>query len=83
MVSVLVCSTVCERKTRWHDMQKIRLGHSLLCVCVSAIATDTPLHCLLDFQWVLFLLSALRVGWRIVFLMLQMSNVNGIEHHAQ
>ena len=65
-------------------MQKIRLGHSsLLCVCVSAIATDTPLHCFLDFEWVLFVLSVLGVGWRIVFLMSQMSNVNGIEQHAQ
>ena len=65
-------------------MQKIRLGHSsLLCVCVSAIATDTPLHCFLDFEWVLFVLSVLGVGWRIVFLMSQMSNMNGIEQHAQ
>ena len=54
-------------------MQKIRLGHSsLLCVCVSAIATDTPLQCSLDFKCVLFVLSVLRVGRRIVFLMSQM-----------
>ena len=67
-------------------MQKIRLGHSsLLCVCgcVSAIAMDTPLQCSLDFKCVLFVLSVLRVGWRIVFLMSQMSNVNEIEQHAQ
>ena len=69
-------------------MQKIRLGHSSLlcvcvCVCVSAIATDTPLQCSLDFKCVLFVLSVLGVGWRIVFLMSQMSNVNGIEQHAQ
>ena len=63
-------------------MQKIRLGHSsLLCVC--AIATDTLLQCFLDFECVLFVLSVLRVGWRIVVLMSQMSKVNGIEQHAQ
>ena len=54
-----------------------------VCVCVSAMATDTSLQCFLDFECVLFVLSALRVGWRIVFLMSQMSNVNGIEQHAQ
>ena len=62
-----------------------RLGWDTLvgCVCVSAIATDTPLQCSLDFKCVLFVLSVLCVGWRIVFLMSQMSNVNGIEQHAQ
>ena len=67
-------------------MQKVRLRHSSLlcvCVCVSAIATDTPLHCFLDFEWVLFVLPALCVGWRIVFLMSQVSNVNGIQQHAK
>ena len=46
-----------------------RLGWDtfLCCVCVSAIATDTPLHCFLDFECVLFVLSVLRVGRRIVF----------------
>ena len=73
-----------ETRTRLRDTQKIRLGHfSFLCVCVSAMATDTSLQCFLDFECVLFVLSALRVGWRIVFLMSQMSNVNGIEQHAQ
>ena len=58
---------------------------SLLCVCecVSAIFTDTSLQCFLDFECVLFVLSALCIGWRIVFLMSQMSNVNGIEQQAQ
>ena len=64
-------------------MQKIRLEHCLVCVCVSANATVTPFHCFLDFGWVLFILSVLRVCWRIVFLMLQMSNVNGIEQLVQ
>ena len=71
-----------ETRTRLRDMQKIRLGHfSLLCVCVC--------HCHGHFiavfsgLCVLFVLSVLRVGWRIVFLMSQMSNVNGIEQHAQ
>ena len=50
-------------------------------MCVSAIATDTPLDCFLDLEWILFVLSALRIGWRIVFLMSQMSNVNGIKQH--
>ena len=79
-----------ETRTRLRDMQKIRLGHFsflcvcvCVCVCVSAMATDTSLQCFLDFECVLFVLSALRVGWRIVFLMSQMSNVNGIEQHAQ
>ena len=61
-----------------------RLGwDTLCCLCVSAIATDTVLQCFLDFEWVLFVLSVLGVGWRIVFLMSQMSNVNGIERHTQ
>ena len=74
-----------ERKRRLRDMQKIRLEHSsLLCVCVCLQnATDTPLQCSLDFKCVLFVLSVLCVGWRIVFLMSQMSNVNGIEQHTQ
>ena len=71
MGSMSACNSVCvplERNTRLRDMQKIRLGHSsLLCVCVSAIATDTPLQCSLDFKCVLFVLSVLRV-----FLMSQM-----------
>ena len=47
-------------------MEKIRLVGTLLCVCVSANVTDTPLHCCLDLEWLLFVLSALGVGWRIV-----------------
>ena len=88
MGSILACNSVCvplETRTRLRDMQKIRLGHSSLCVCVcvSAMATDTSLQCFLDFECVLFVMSALRIGWRIVFLMSQMSNVNGIEQHAE
>ena len=37
------------------------------------MATDTSLQCFLDFECVLFVFSALRVGWRIVFLMSQTS----------
>ena len=83
--SILACISVCvplERKTRWRDMQKITLRDSLLCVCV-CLPLAWTLHCFLDFEWVLFVVSALGVGWRIVFLMSQMSNVNGIEQHAQ
>ena len=32
---------------------------------------------------VLFVLSVLHVGWRIVFLMSPMSNINGTKQHAQ
>ena len=54
-----------------------RLGWDTLLCCVCA------LQCSLNFKCVLFVLSLLRVGWRIVFLMSQMSNGNGIEQHAQ
>ena len=64
-------------------MQKICWDTLLCCVCVSSIATDTLLQCFLDFECVLFVLSVVRVGWRIVVLMSQMSKVNGIEQHAQ
>ena len=88
MGSILACNSVCvplERKTRLRDMQKIRLGHSsLFCVCLPMPRTlHTPLQCFLDFECAFFAVSALHVGWRIVFFMSQMSNVNGIEQHAQ
>ena len=70
-------------------MQKIRLGHFsscvcvCVCVCVSAMATDTSLQCFLDLN--VFYLSYLRsaLAGELWFLMSQMSNVNGIEQHAQ
>ena len=61
---ILACNSVCvplERKTRLHDMQKIRLGHSsLFCVCVCHCHGHSTLHCSVFWTLNVFFLSCLR-----------------------
>ena len=60
MGSILAFSSVCvllEKKTRLCDMQKIRLGHSLLCVSLQLPRT---LHCSVSWTLNVFYLSCLR-----------------------